>query len=147
MAYLLFTLDNSVSFMAKDIEQLKLQFPSYGQFENGKAGKMITLSDEDFKRIQSNESFNFDGTNLNFTGTQTYIHDEDGMKEYISHLIEKIDSIYTRYKNTSFGSDLAAYKNLLGTVDTSLFTYPYNDSLEKYLQDQGHSVISTLQML
>lgn len=148
MAYLLTNKDNSRFLLSKDIEQLQLQLPSYDQYKNGLAGKMVTISNEDFIRIQSQETFNYDGTNLNFTGTiEMYYHDEIAIQEYISNLIQKIESIYNKHKNNSFGTDLEAYKTLLGTVNTSSFTYPYTSSVEKYLQDQGHSIISPLQMM
>jgi hypothetical protein len=147
MAYLLLNEKNSVFLMSKDMEQLQLQYPAYGIYENNKAGKMVSISNEDFIRIQSNEHFNHDGTNLNFLNTHPVIFDQAYMQHLISELIKKIDSIYPKYENTSFGTDLAVYKTLLNNVDTTSFTYPYNGSLEKYLQDQGNSVISTLQMM
>lgn len=147
MAYLLTNQHNSIFLLSKDMEQLQLQLPSYVLYESGKAGKMVTVSNEDFLRILSNESFNYDGTNLNFIGMAVRYEHETAMQDYISNLIKRIDKIYSKYENTSFGTDLAAYKNLLNTIDTSSFTYPYNSSVEKYLQDQGHSVISTLQMV
>lgn len=147
MAYLLTNEHNSIFLLSKNMEQLQLQLPSYVLYESGKAGKMVTVSNEDFIRILSNESFNYDGTSLNFTGMLLRYENETSMQQHISNLIEKIESIYNKYENTSFGAELTAFKNLLNTVDPSSFTYPYNNSLEKYLQDQGHSVISSLQMV
>jgi len=149
MAYLLLSHNNTVTLLAKRMEELEKQVPAYVQYQNGLAGKMLTISDEEFSKLQSGQQFTYENNTLNFS--QEYFgsiyETEEVMKAIISKRIERIDEIYPKYKDIVFGNELTAYKAVLSNLDTSTFTYPYNQSLEKHLLDQGTPVVSTLQMV
>jgi hypothetical protein len=51
--------------------------------------------------------------------------------------------MYIRNKRRviTFKNELSAYKTLLENLDTSSITYPLNTTLEKYLIDQGNTVL------
>ena len=149
MAYLILTHNNSVTLLAKRMEELEKQVPAYIQYQNGLAGKILTISDEEFSKLQSGQKFTVENNTLNFS--QEYygsmFETEETMQDIISKIIERIDEIYPKYKDIAFGNELTAYKAVLSNLDTSTFTYPYNQSIEKYLLDQGTPVVSTLQMV
>lgn len=149
MAYLILTHNNSVTLLAKKMEELEKQVPAYVQYQNGLAGKILTISDEEFSKLQSGQKFTVENNTLNFS--QEYqgslFETEKTMQDVISKIIERIDQIYPKYKDISFGNELTAYKAVLTSFDTSTFTYPYNQSIEKHLLDQGTPVVSTLQMV
>jgi hypothetical protein len=158
MAYAITNKDYSLSFISKDLEQLKLQYPGYAHYQNGLAGHLVTLSDADFILLQANEKvFSYDGTTVTLNDLQTgsnpeithptFSNNEIKLKNYIENIINRIDNVYNKHSNNSFGVELLAYKNLLQGFDTSSITYPFNKSIERHLLDLSHPIICTLQMV
>jgi hypothetical protein len=158
MAYAITNKNYSLSFISKDLEQLKLQYPGYAHYQNGLAGHLVTLSDADFILLQVNEKvFSYDGTTVILNDLQTepnpeithpiFSNNETILKNHIEYIISAIDRAYNKHSKNSFGEELLAYKNLLQGLDTSEITYPLNKSVERHLLDLGHPIIGTLQMV
>lgn len=148
MAYAITNKNYSLSFISKDLEQLKLQYPGYAHYQNGLAGHLVTLSDADFILLQTNEKvFSYDGTTVTLNDLQIFSNNETILKNRIEVIISEIDRIYTKHSNNSFGVELLAYKTLLQGLDTSTISYPLNKSVERHLLDLGHPIIGTLQMV
>jgi len=151
MAYALFNEHHDLYFVSKDIDQLTSQYPGYGIYQNRIHGSMVEISNSDFDLVCTGQKkINYDGTNISFEDTTeglVYTNSRNDLKLRIDNIIFNIDRVIKGYSNTNFGLELTAYKNLLQGIDIESIAYPMNVTLEKYLKDQGHPIISTLQVV
>ena len=153
MAYIVTNLEKSISFISKDLEQAKAQYNGIEIYQNGLAGHFITISDADFNTLLSNEKIAVVNSDLSVTlrdradGEILDFSSKEKLDVYISSLKERISDIMKRKKEGLFKNELSAYKTLLENLDTSSITYPLNTTLEKYLIDQGNTVLHPLQII
>jgi len=147
MAIALIHHDNSVFLISENIEKLKLQYPAYGLFENKHSGEMINILQEEFNLMQDgSKKGKYNGTNLVLENTNIITFSKEFMDTQVNSMIELINERYSKHKANAWGAELNAYKTILGNLDTSSVSYPYNGTLESYLKNQGHSIISSLQI-
>lgn len=147
MAIALITEHNQVFFISENMEKLKIQYPHYGVFENNSAGKIINISQEEFDLLKEGTKVaTYNGTNLIFDTTPFIIKTKESMDEAIEETIRLINKAYKNNENNAWGAELNAFKTIVSNVDTSSISFPYNGTLQKYLKDQGHSVIGSLQL-
>jgi len=154
MAYIVTNLEKSISFISKDLEQAKAQYNGIEIYQNGLAGHFITISDADFNTLLSNEKIPVVNSDLSVTlrdrvadGAILDFSSKEKLDKYISSLKERISDVMKRKKEGLFKNELSAYKALLENLDTSSITYPFNTTLEKYLIDQGNTVLHPLQIV
>ena len=147
MAIALITEHNQVYFISENMEKLKIQYHHYGVFENNSAGKIINISQEEFDLLKEGTKVaTYNGTNLIFDTTPFIIKTKEAMDEAIEETIERINKAYKNNENNAWGAELNAFKTIVSNIDTSSISFPYNGTLQKYLKDQGHSVIGSLQL-
>jgi len=153
MAYIVTNLEKSISFISKDLEQAKAQYNGIEIYQNGLAGNFITISDTDFNTLLLNEKIAVVNSDLSVTlrdRADYEIYDfssKEKLDKHISSLKERISDVMKRKKEGLFKNELSAYKALLENLDTSSITYPFNTTLEKYLIDQGNTVLHPLQIV
>jgi len=153
MAYIVTNLEKSISFISKDLEQAKAQYNGIEIYQNGLAGNFITISDTDFNTLLLNEKIAVVNSDLSVTlrdrvadGAILDFSSKEKLDKYISSLKERISDVLQNKEESTFKNELSAYKTLLENLDTSSITYPFNTTLEKYLIDQGNTVLHTLQI-
>lgn len=147
MAIALITEHNQVFFISENMEKLKIQYPHYGVFENNYAGKIINISQEEFDLLKEGTKVaTYNGTNLIFDTTPFIIKTKEAMDQAIEETIKLINKAYKNNENNAWGAELNAFKTIVSNIDTSSISFPYNGTLQKYLKDQGHSVIGSLQL-
>ena len=153
MAYIVTNREKNITFISKDLEQAKAQYNGIEIYHNGLAGHFITISDADFNTLLSNEKIAVVNSDLSVTlrdradGEILDFSSKEKLDVYISSLKERISDIMKRKKEGLFKNELSAYKTLLENLDTSSITYPLNTTLEKYLIDQGNTVLHPLQII
>ena len=155
MAYIVTNKEKSISFISKDLEQLSGQYPGYEIYKNGIAGHLITISDADFNLLISHQKEATVNSDLSVTLTDKVLaadevpgfSSKEQLDSYISAIKERInDSINQRTDGNIYKNQLKTYNTLLENLNTSSITYPLNTSLEKYLIDQGNTILSPLQI-
>ena len=155
MAYIVTNKEKSISFISKDLEQLSGQYPGYEIYKNGIAGHLITISDADFNLLISHQKEATVNSDLSVTLTDKVLaadevpgfSSKEQLDSYISVIKERINhSIHQRESDNTYKNELETYKTLLENLNTSSITYPLNTSLEKYLIDQGNTILSPLQI-
>lgn len=149
MAYAIFSKENGLCFLAKNLENLQVKYPGYAIYQNGNAGSMVEISNEDFISIQNKEKvITYDGTNVTLVDHDPITIENEGILkiniEGICLAIER--AIIGRNPNSSYVTECNTYYNLLNNLDTSSLTYPMNTSLEAYLRSQGHNVIAEAEL-
>lgn len=153
MAYIVTDLEKIISFISKDLEQAKAQYNGIEIYQNGLAGHFITISDADFNTLLSNEKIAVVNSDLSVTlrdradGEILDFSSKEKLDKYISSLKERISDVLQNKKESTFKNELSAYKTLLENLDTSSISYPFNTTLEKYLIDQGNTVLHSLQII
>jgi len=152
MAYIVTNREKNITFISKDLEQAKAQYNGIEIYQNGLAGHFITISDADFNTLLSNEKIAVVNSDLSVTlrdradGEILDFSSKEKLDKYISSLKERISDVLQNKEESTFKNELSAYKTLLENLDTSSITYPFNTTLEKYLIDQGNTVLHTLQI-
>lgn len=149
MAYAIFSKDNALCILAKNLENLQIKYPGYAIYQNGNAGSMVEISNEDFISLQNKEKvINYDGTNVTFVDHDPITIENEGiLKINIQGICLGIEkAIQGKDPNSSYVTECNTYYNLLKNLDTSSLTYPMNTSLEAYLRTQGHNVISEIEL-
>lgn len=149
MAYIVTNKEKSISFFSKNLEQLSGQYPGYEIYENGIAGHLITISDADFNLLISHQKEATVNSDLSVTFADKVIgfSSKEQLDSYISLIKERINnSIHQRESDSTYKNELETYKTLLENLNTSSITYPLNTSLEKYLIDQGNTILNPLQI-
>lgn len=149
MAYIVTNKEKNISFISKDLEQLSGQYPGYEIYENGIAGHLITISDADFNLLISHQKEVTVNSDLSVTLTDKVLgySSKENLDSYISTIKERINhSINQRYNDSVYKNELETYKTLLENLNTSSISYPLNTSLEKYLIDQGNTILNPLQI-
>ena len=153
MAYIVTNREKNITFISKDLEQAKAQYNGIEIYQNGLAGHFITISDADFNTLLSNEKIAVVNSDLSVTlrdradGEILDFSSKEKLDKYISSLKERISDVLQNKEESTFKNELSAYKTLLENLDTSSITYPFNTTLEKYLIDQGNTVLHTLQII
>lgn len=153
MAYIVTDLEKIISFISKDLEQAKAQYNGIEIYQNGLAGHFITISDADFNTLLSNEKIAVVNSDLSVTlrdradGEILDFSSKEKLDKYISSLKERISDVLQNKEESTFKNELSAYKTLLENLDTSSISYPFNTPLEKYLIDQGNTVLHSLQII
>jgi hypothetical protein len=153
MAYIVTNREKNITFISKDLEQAKAQYNGIEIYQNGLAGHFITISDADFNTLLSNEKLAVVNSDLSVTlrdkadGETLDFSSKEKLDKYISSLKERISDVLRNKEESTFKNELSAYKTLLENLDTSSITYPFNTTLEKYLIDQGNTVLHTLQII
>lgn len=148
MAYVVTNKNYSLTFISKDLEQASFQYPGISIYQNGHAGYVIEISNDDFIALQTaQKEYAHDGTNVVFEDktTEPFANETD-LKFYIDRVIENLATVINKHSDNSYKSECVAYKALLESLDTSTITYPLNKSLEKHLYDLGHPILSPLQI-
>jgi len=156
MAYVITNKQKSLSFISKDLTQLQGQYPGYQTYENGTEGHLITISDADFTSVVANEKYITVNEDLSVT-LNDIIYDanrvlgfasKQELDNHINSLKEQLKEVLERKKtSSSYRDELIAYKTLLENLDTDSISYPLAMTLERYLMNQNHPVLSHLQMI
>jgi len=147
MAHALIDEHNQIFLIAESTEELQLQYPHYGLYENNHSGRMITISQEDFDALQDgSKKGSFNGTNLVLENTNYFFNNQEQADQLIESKITQLNNSYNRFKSNAFGVKINNYKTVLTNLDTSTISYPYNGTIEQYLKSQGHSIVGYLQI-
>jgi hypothetical protein len=149
MAYAIFNKENSITFISKNLEHLRVRYPGYAIYQNGLAGSMVEISNENFISLQNKEKvITYDGANVTLVDHDPIIIENEGvLKINIEGICLSIErAIIGKDPNSSYVTECNTYYNLLKNLDTSSLTYPMNTSLEAYLRGQGHNVIAEAEL-
>ena len=109
---------------------------------------IIDVSDDDFNNIKLGTKgiVSKNGTNVTYFDV-TYNYDsEEKLNTEISKVTERIDNWLSGNSNKPFASTVTNYKNYINSIDVSSIT-PLNTSLEKYVSDQGQTVVNLYELL
>ena len=109
---------------------------------------IIDVSDDDFNNIKLGAKgiVSKNGTNVTYFDV-TYNYDsEEKLNTEISKVTEKIDVWLSGNSSKPFASTVINYKNYINSIDVSSIT-PLNTSLEKYVSDQGQTVVNLYELL
>jgi hypothetical protein len=147
MAKVIVDIHNNIVMMAKNEEILRCMHPTFEVYMNPSVGKILDISDTDLNLVVTQQKFiRFNGTNF-FYIDETHSYSQESVSVILTHLKERVKELLEKkHKNNAFTADLQAYQTVLNNVDLSSITYPLTTSLEKYLSDQGHPVLGSLQL-
>lgn len=109
---------------------------------------IIDVSDDDFNNIKLGAKgiVSKNGTNVTYFDI-TYNYDsEEKLNTEISKVTERIDNWLLGNSSKPFASTVTNYKNYINSIDVSSIT-PLNTSLEKYVSDQGQTVVNLYELL
>jgi hypothetical protein len=157
MAYIVTNKEYSLSFIAKDLDQLKSVYPGYEVYKSGEHGHLIEITNEDFVALQADEKFYYnEGSNWVIQNTRNKVGElpiqdpiilnEDQLNKEINLIVERLTNKLKLITSGTLHNEMKAYKTLLENLDKSTITYPINSTLEKYLKDQGKPIVSLLQI-
>jgi hypothetical protein len=157
MAYIVTNKEYSLSFIAKDLDQLKSVYPGYEVYKSGEHGHLIEITNEDFVALQADEKFYYnEGSNWVIQNTRNKVGElpiqdpiilnEDQLNKEINLIVERLTNKLKLITSGTLHNEMKAYKTLLENLDKSTITYPINSTLEKYLKDQGQPIVSLLQI-
>ena len=74
MAYIVTNKEYSLSFIAKDLDQLKSVYPGYEVYKSGEHGHLIEITNEDFVALQADEKFYYnEGSNWVIQNTRNKV--------------------------------------------------------------------------
>jgi len=149
MAYLVLDKQYGFTFISKDLEEFKSQHPGAEGYIAGILGYAVEISNEDFIALQTGQKdfVSSDGTTVTYRDATRSFETKEQLDGQINFIKSTIDEILKRKGDSSQATRLSTYKAVLESLDTSTINYPLNSSLEKYLLDNGHEVISTLQLV
>jgi hypothetical protein len=157
MAYIVTNKEYSLSFIAKDLDQLKSVYPGCEVYKSGEHGHLIEITNEDFVALQADEKFYYnEGSNWVIQNTRNKVGElpiqdpiilnEDQLNKEINLRVERLTNKLKLITSGTLHNEMKAYKTLLENLDKSTITYPINSTLEKYLKDQGKPIVSLLQI-
>lgn len=150
MAYLVLDKQYGFTFISKDLEEFKCQHPGAEGYIAGILGYAVEISNEDFIALQTGQKdfVSYDGTTVTYRDATRFFATKEKLDSEINLIKSLIDEIIKRKGDSSSqATRLSTYKAVLESLDTSTINYPLNSSLEKYLLDNGHEVISPLQII
>lgn len=111
--------------------------------------KVVEISNEDFISLQTGEKqfSNYTNNTLNLESLSILVPNSKFDYDQIIQLrLQEIEKIKNKHKDSSFLSELNAYESTLKNLDTSSISFPTNITLERYLINQGNSVLGALQL-
>jgi len=146
MAFVILNNNRSFCFVSASNEDIDSCIGTRGCLETGNCGYKVTISEDDFNSIRLYEkSF------VSSDGSTVVLEDHNvsfaNQAELDKEIERKIDYFKSRkdHKSSGFKTRMDNMITALSDIDTSSISYPLNKSIEKYLDEQGTTVLSDLQ--
>jgi len=150
MAYLVTNQHYDMSFICENQTDLHVQIKDYANYESGLVGHIIDITDEQFAALQIREkTFKWENNTATFPNENPVVFSsKEDLDAHIKLIINRItETLSWKYtEDSAYKTKLEQYKIVLNNLDTSSISYPLNSSIEKYLQDNGHTIVSYLQI-
>lgn len=146
MAIAITNLRGNCIMIARDIDELNWVYPSHGLYDNV-AGKKHTITEAEFTQLQLREKFlKYDGTTISYEDHNFEMSDEVNMLAHIEHQKNLLKGKIENKSDHALKAAAETYLTALENIDISSFSYPFTTTLEKHMSDQGHTVVSSLQI-
>jgi len=150
MAYLVTNQSYSLAFICENQTDLHEQIKDYANYESGLTGHIIDITDEQFAALQIREkTFKWENNAATFPNDNPIVFSsKEDLDAYIKLIKDSITSLLSwKYtQNSAYKTKLEQYLSVLNNLDTSSISYPLNSSIEKHLRDNGHTIVSYLQV-
>ena len=138
MAYIVTNKEKKLSFISKDLEQLKKQIPTmYETYMAGICGYVIEISQTNFDLLKNNTKqvdLIDDSLNVTYKNHDNHIYSN---KEEIDLYIEKLKKdVKEKIGHTEgvYNDELISYQNTLNNFDTSSLNYPFSNLQNHFFQ-------------
>jgi hypothetical protein len=150
MAYLVTNQHYDMAFICENQTDLHVQIKDYANYESGLVGHIIDITDEQFAALQIREkTFKWENNTATFPNDNPIVfNSKEDLDAYIKLIKDSITGLLSwKYtQNSAYKTKLEQYLSVLNNLDTSSISYPLNSSLEKHLRDNGHTIVSYLQV-